>query len=256
MSIGEALLGALGAGGNILGSLMSTAQQKSLAKYQAKLNYKYAEKSARNTPTWNRAGLENAGYNPMLAVQNATSGANSSWASPQSSNAPDIAGGISSGIANAQSFQRLKNETQVAESQNDMNYANADKAKAEKSAILQKLPFISSREKAEIANIDKDSLMKESQIHNIDETTRFIEKEYELRKRLGELGIYVQKYGYDTAYNAQTYSANKSYEASRYSSDTQRGIKDFRGFGFGYRGYTDLPIGRRKVTKNYSGFKM
>lgn len=38
------------------------------AKQSAKLNYGLAQRYAENSPSWTRTGLENAGYNPMLAV--------------------------------------------------------------------------------------------------------------------------------------------------------------------------------------------
>ena len=66
--------------GNILGSTLSFRRQKQLMEHQAALNYQYGQATALNSPSWNRKGLESAGYNPMLAVQNATSGVNSNFA--------------------------------------------------------------------------------------------------------------------------------------------------------------------------------
>lgn len=211
-AVGSSVIGAIAANSS---AFKQFKYQSELQRQAAKLNYQYAQKTALNSPSWNRSGLESAGYNPMLAVQNATSGVNSSFTSPGNATAPDYIGGISSGIANAQSFQRLKNETAQTESVNDLNYAQADKAKAEKASIMERLPFISQREKTEIGNIEKDSMKKEAEIHNIEETTRYIEKNYELQKRLGEMGINAQIYGANQSYNASTYSANKSFEAQK-----------------------------------------
>lgn len=193
---------ALGAGASLASSFLSLGQQKSLAKYNANLNYQYAEKQARNNPTWNRAGLESAGYNPMLAVQNSTSGANSSWTSSQSVNDPDIAGGISSGIANVQSFQRLKNETQQAESVSDVNYANADKAKAEKAEISARLPFVSKRQRAEIAKLEADAQLAEATKHNLKERL-------ELDRYINDSGLATTRRGQDLVYNASTLTPSK-----------------------------------------------
>lgn len=163
-------------GGALIGALGSNSSAKKQYKYQsalqaqaAELNYKYAEKTARNSPTWNRAGLESAGYNPMLAVQNATNGANSSWTSAGQATAPDYAGAISQGVANAQSFQRLKNETNVADSTEDMNYATADKAKAEANESVLRSKFIPDSMKAKIARDTAEAKNLENQIHIAEE---------------------------------------------------------------------------------------
>lgn len=199
----DAFFGALASGAaSLASSFLSYNQQKKLAEHNAKVNYQYAEKSARNSPTWNRAGLESAGYNPMLAVQNATSGANSSWTSAQSANAPDIAGGLSSGVANAQSFQRLRNETQQAESTADVNYATADKAKAEKLEIVARLPYVSKRQKAEIAQLEAGAQLAEAQKHNLKERLN-------LDRQLGIMGIQTSQRGQNLQYNASTYDPKK-----------------------------------------------
>lgn len=156
-------LGGLGLslGSNYLSGLFNTQFQKELQENQARINYQYAEKSARNAPTWNRAGLESAGYNPMLAVQNATSGANSSWTSAQSSNMSDIAN-AGDFINNAQSFQRLENETKTAEAQQDQAYAEADNLKTQSAINTAKLPFVSQREKSEIAQTEANTAKLEN----------------------------------------------------------------------------------------------
>lgn len=201
-AVGSVASSLIGAGGSIAGAGLSFGQQKALQANQAKINYEYAEKEARNKPIWNRAGLESAGYNPMLAVQNATSGANSSWTSAQSANAPDIAGGISSGIANAQSFQRLKNETQQAESASDANYANADKAKAEKAEISARLPFVSKRQRAEISKLEADAQLAEATKHNLKERL-------ELDRYINDSGLATTRRGQNMIYNASTMSPSK-----------------------------------------------
>lgn len=198
-SLGSSVIGAIAANAS---SFKQFKYQRELQKQAAKLNYQYAQKTAENSPSWNRQGLEAAGYNPMLAVQNATSGANSSWTSAQSVNAPDIAGGISDGIANAQSFQRLKNETNQAESVSDVNYATADKAKAEKAEISARLPYVSKRQKAEIANLEADAQLAEAQKHNLKERL-------ELDRYINDSGLATTRRGQNLQYNATTYSPTK-----------------------------------------------
>lgn len=218
------LIGAAGSiGAGFLGSHASATSaarqywyQRALQEQAAELNYNYSLKSAENMPTSTRKGLVSAGYNPMLAVQNSTGGANASFTSAGTAGTYNEADAISSGIANATNYANLINQEKQTnstvatnEAVADANYANADKAKAEKATLMERMPWISKREKAEIGNIEKDSLKKEAEIHNIDETTRFIEKDFELRQKLGMMGIDVQRYG-----------INKNYASSIYNSDT------------------------------------
>lgn len=212
------MYGQIGAAG--IGSFASlfgaNASSKKQYKYQsalqsqaAKLNYDYSLKSAENMPSSTRQGLEDAGYNPMLAVQNATSGANSSWTSAGQATAPDYAGAISQGVANAQSFQRLKNETNVAESAEDMNYANADKAKAEKAEISARLPFVSKRQRAEISRLEADAQLAEAQKHNLKERL-------ELDRYINDSGLAVTRRGQDKVYNASTFNSTLAHPFARF----------------------------------------
>lgn len=209
MALAAGLLaaGAIGSAG--IGAFSANASTKKQYKYQsklqkqaAKLNYDYSIKSAQNMPSATREGLESGGYNPMLAVQNATNGANSSWTSAGQSTAPDYSAGIAQGIANAQSFQRLKNETNQAESVSDANYATADKAKAEKAEITARLPFVSQRQKAEIANLEADAQLAEAQKHNLKERL-------DLDRYINDSGLAVTRRGQDLSYNASTLTPSK-----------------------------------------------
>lgn len=181
--IGSALIGSAG---SLLGANASSKKQykyqSALQRQAAKLNYEYAEKTARNSPTWSRAGLESAGYNPMLAVQNATSGANSSWTSAGNATAPDYAGAISQGISNAQSFQRLKNETKTADTQAKANEATAENQASQAMNNIEENKYIGDKRKAEISNLTGDTALKEAQIDNM-------KKQIEL----GQMGIIVQQ---------------------------------------------------------------
>ena len=200
MGIFSSLVGAVSGG---LTAANSAKQQfnynKQLQANQARLNYEYAEKSAKNSPSWNRAGLESAGYNPMLAVQNATSGANASWTSGASNSQTDYASAISQGIANAQSLQRLRNETSQAESQTDKNYAEADEAKARKAQLEIENSQLPERIKKEIAKTSAETSLIETQSHQIDELLRLREKELSIQgynattsRRIYELDKQVQ----------------------------------------------------------------
>lgn len=52
----------------LLGANSGYKRSKRLAKYQAKLNYKYAQKYALNSPSWTVRGYRAAGINPILAA--------------------------------------------------------------------------------------------------------------------------------------------------------------------------------------------
>ena len=250
LDLGSALGGLIGAGASMISSKRQMHYQSALQREAAALNYDYGIKSLENSPTAQRKGLVSAGYNPMLAVSNATYGANSGWTSTGQAGSFDASIGLSSGLNNVLSVQNMKNQTSQTESINDKNYAEADEAKVRKQSMLQKLPFISQREKAEIGNIEKDSILKEAQVHNLEETTRFIEKDFELRKRLGEMGIDVQRYGIDKNLAGVVYNANTNERMNKLtneinevnnirSNNTNRQKKSWSGLGFGHSGYYD-----------------
>lgn len=158
---------AVNAGASYAANYRQYQYQRWLQAEAAKLNYDYSIKSALNMSNATRQGLEKAGYNPMLAVQNGTSGANASFTSPGQSSAPDYVGSINSGIANAQSFQRLKNETKQADSQAKMNDATAENQSSQAINNLEENKWIGRKRKAEIANLEGDTMLKEAQIDNM-----------------------------------------------------------------------------------------
>ena len=76
--VGSAIGGIAGLGSNVISSIANASAnkrsyhfQRNLLNLQAKLNYKYQQKmsqwSSLNVPAYARQGLENAGYNPILA---------------------------------------------------------------------------------------------------------------------------------------------------------------------------------------------
>ena len=64
----------LGAAGNHAGTAANSAIGWYFSKKAAALNYKYQERLAKNQPSWNVAGLEKAGLNPILATHGPTGG--------------------------------------------------------------------------------------------------------------------------------------------------------------------------------------
>lgn len=175
--------------GGFVGLMASNASSRRQYKYQSKLqeqaaqlNYDYGIKSLQNSPSAQRQGLESAGYNPMLAVGNATSGANAGWTTTGQAASFDSSQGITSGFNNALSLQNTKNQTSQTESINDRNYAEADNLKTLSAINAAKLPYVSEREKKEIANVEAQSAKLENDIHYQNEMLNYYENSLKLQQ--------------------------------------------------------------------------
>lgn len=94
--IGQALGGLGGAVGGLLGTSSSSKQARKLARYQAALNWQYQKKAWLEGYGYQRQGLEDAGYNPMLALGGASSNAYTGGSLP-SAPVPDIVGSAKQG---------------------------------------------------------------------------------------------------------------------------------------------------------------
>lgn len=116
-SIGSALANSAGVQNNV-------DMQKNLMRYQALLNYKYSQKDLKTKWSANRTGLENAGYNPMLALAGVTS--NSSWASPQSVSDNNAGATFGTGVANALQARNLAQQNNLIQSQVENNNADSE----------------------------------------------------------------------------------------------------------------------------------
>lgn len=220
--------------GAAIGAWSANAQNKKNFAYQsalqaqaAKLNYEYSLKSLENSPTSQRKGLESAGYNPMLAVQNSTSGANSSWTSSGNFQGADMSNAITQGISNAQSRERLNNETLVADTQSKANEATAENQVSQAMNNLEENKYIGSKRKAEIANIQGDTMLKEAQIDNM-------KKQVEL----GWAGVNVQQEANAVSErnNKRTNRVNTSLEHIRhpwasFAHKSYTSGKDYKGSG-------------------------
>lgn len=134
------------------------ANAKALANFNAKLNYKYNQMYAENAPTWQRSGLESAGYNPMLAVQGYNAGSASSFSSTPSAGSYDY----NSPATNALSLGKLVTDIGLAVSQSKQLEASAEKSKVETMAQLIKNKYLPDREKAEISQVLSDIMLNEN----------------------------------------------------------------------------------------------
>ena len=207
MAINPDVLSSIISGGSSLatsgiGLIAANASSRRQYKYQSKLqaqaarlNYDYSLKSAENMPSSTRKGLESAGYNPMLAVQNATSGSNSSWTSSGQASAPDYLAGLS----NAFELQRVKNET----AQTDSNI----KLQSEQSKTEQ-----SKRQNLEFQNamLDVEKHLKQKDLDTYDQ--RFYAEMYNMMQQSEKLRQEASVIGY----NAESYRiiANAQQEAN------------------------------------------
>lgn len=213
---------ALGNIANFASGLMANAssstaykRQIGLMQEQARLNYHYAQQSAENSPSWNRKGLETAGYNPMLAVQNATAGVNSSWASQAQSTPTDTNGAINAGVNASSTAQRVENET--AQTASNINTNNATAFKANQEGLAQQLrnPYISNREKAEIGEIETNTARLESENRYNDAAIANMDKTMQLQEKIANM-----------EYAAHIYSADRGYAGTIYNADTHKNIAD------------------------------
>lgn len=242
--------------GQYIGGKQQYEYQRKLQEQSAQLNYDYGMKAAQNTalnsPTWNRTALQNAGYNPMLAVQNATSGANASsgWTSTGQAPAYDYSQGLSSGIANAQSFARLKNEINQTESNVKANEATARNQNAEASNREAENPYISKREEANLGKLSAETSKLNRETDYFDALEDNLIKTRELQERLGMAGVGAQIYSANKAYNASVYSANKSAEMKTLSEYTGKWTQDKLNSFAGSRFGRDLAKLGRKIYRN------
>lgn len=236
-----------------LGILAANASSKKQYKYQsrlqaqaAKLNYHYALKSAENMPSATRKGLEAGGYNPMLAVQNSTSGANSSWTSSGQASAPDYL----SGLSNAFELQRVKNETAQTDSLVDLQ---SEQSKTEQSK-RRNLEF-------QNAMLDVEKHLKDEDLKHYEK--RFYTEMYQMMQEAEKLRQEASVVGY----NAESYRimANAQKEANVNQADYNDILRgstpsgksvSFKNYTSGVRdvmsGFGDIIHGRNDNYEYYS----
>lgn len=221
MAAGSVLSSAFGMAAANHGAFKQYKYNSKLQKEAAALNYKYSKKSALNSPTWTRAGLEDAGYNPMLAVQNGTAGANSNWTSNSSVSAPDYSGlGVADAINNASRMQEVKNQTAQTESQIDLNDATAEEARAKASNYRAENPYISEQAEANIRQTDAQTTKLNADTELNHATIENMESRLELDRVLGFAGLDVARRGQDMSLAGVKYSSDNYLYGSIYNADS------------------------------------
>lgn len=226
-ALGSAIGGLFGLAGSGMNQMMSYNDNKKLQENQARLNFdnsvRLSQWSAENMPSMNRAGLTKAGYNPMLAVQNSTSGASAgSFAGTASTQPVDYMSGVSAGVANAQSLLRLRNETEQTESNIKTNEATARNQNAEAANKEAENPFISKREQANLGKLGAETSKLQRETDYFDALEDNMIKMRELQEKLGMAGIGAQIYSANKAYNASTYGRDIELEKTKRYNDWAR----------------------------------
>lgn len=151
--------GIMGLFGDSSGDMLSNS--KALARYNAKLNYNYNQKYALNAPTWQKSGLESAGYNPNLPFLGSGSGMGSA---SSFSGAPVVGSyDYNSPVSNAISMAKTLSDLKVAVSQSNNLDATTENTRTQTLSQLIKNKFLPERERAEIAKIVSDKVRNEAE---------------------------------------------------------------------------------------------
>ena len=122
---GSGMLSNSSLGGDLTGGWLDYSSAQSKLKYSLKSQYKYAQKYAKNSPSWNVEGLRAAGLNPILAIN----GGNISDVTTPDASMPS--GGQGFGVKFGSKLERDAQLSTIA-----ANSALADKTKAEELKTL------------------------------------------------------------------------------------------------------------------------
>lgn len=205
-------LGSLGS--SFISAATSKGAQARAYNYARQLQqhqYDLTQQGYRETPTNQRIGFEDAGYNPMLALGNVGSSASIAGGTPVTANATDTSG-VRDAISQAVT---LKNQTKGADSSSDAYYAQADKTKVEKAILLQRLPYVSKQEKAQYMKTSMEAAKLENDIHYQNEYLNYLDKSLEVQQRLGEMGFANAKDVATITSNATKYGVDKPIEITK-----------------------------------------
>lgn len=135
-ALGSAMSGAASGGvlGNWDGGWSTYSSGKSRTKYAAATALRYGLKSLEQSPSSARKGLEDAGFNPLLAVGNGigqSSGLSGSFAEPNSSAAAKLDLDGLKGLLSKEKKDIAKNEVTKGEETNELIKAQKENVKEE-----------------------------------------------------------------------------------------------------------------------------
>lgn len=227
LSGNSSLLGSLGS--SLVSNATAKAAQARAFNYARALQqqqYDLSLKGYKEAPSAQRFGLESAGYNPMLALGNVGSGVSVAGGTPVNANSTDVTG-IRDSISTA---VQLKNQTDQTEASTDQMYAEADKAKAEKSTIIARLPYVSKQAKVDYIKTQAEAAKLENDIHYQNEYINYLKSSLTNAKEIALIEAEVKKYSADSSSKAMRYSADRAYNASTYASNVAADSTPFRYF--------------------------
>lgn len=185
--------------------------------------YDLSIRGYKEAPSAQRFGLETAGYNPMLALGNVGNGVSVAGGTPVNANSTDSA----NLAGNVAIMQGIKNQTEQTKASTDQLYAEADKAKAEKAEIVQRLPYVSEQAKANYMKTTMESAKLENDIHYQNEYLNYLSTSLSNAKEIEQIKAEAQKYGANMSYKGTVYNADTN-------AETMRGTRTDRlPFGFG-----------------------
>lgn len=216
-------IGSVGSG--LFSSLFSNAttgkQQRRAYEYARLLQQQQYDLSLRGfkeAPSAQREGLTSAGYNPMLALGNVGNGVSVAGGTPVNANSTDVSGfkdAVSSAV-------QLKNQTDQTEASTDALYAQADKAKAEKASIVERLPYISKQAKADYMKTSMESAKLENDIHYQNEYLNYLENSLNNAVRVANIYANAQKYGADRILKGTIYNADSQFSSSIFDAYSRK----------------------------------
>lgn len=231
------------AASNAISASQNKKAQRRAYNYARQLQqhqYDLSIQGYKEAPTAQRAGLESAGYNPMLLSQGSSAGVSVAGGTPVGANANDsidFSGDISNAVSAINSIRQTKATI-------DNLNANTKKANSESAGIDISNKYIDDKSKAEISNVQASTGKMNAEVDNMKAFQEF----EAMRLQLKELGIM-------KGYESSIYSANKAYNASTYASNVNERnnirtnnanevnnirstkYKSWNALGFGHSGY-------------------
>lgn len=247
--------------GGVVSTAMSNASSSKAQfrafKYAKELQqhqYDLALKGYTESPSAQREGLQNAGYNPMLALGNVGNAPNVAGGTPVNANSVDTSG-VRDAIA---SSVQLNNQTKLTEAQEDESYSQADKNKAEKATILAKLPFVGKQAKADYQRTIMETNKLENDIHYQNEYINYLRESLNNAIEVENIRAAASRYGANRIFDSAVYNANTNLEISNLHQPSGRS-QSFKNYTGGARdimsGVGDILHGRSDSYEYYSDSK-
>lgn len=190
-------MGFLGGVAGAIGGIASTILGNNSAKHEAQKNREWQEQMSNTSISRRMADLRNAGLNPLLAVDNASSGASTpagSQAQIERFNPEWLTALSSAKVANAQARQ-IDEQTKAIKQENSIFDVKADKLRTE--AELQRQNILNAKtiralNEAQTLDAKANILVKQAQRENIKMSTE------EAKRKIQLLDVEIAPYQYDS----------------------------------------------------------